>query len=117
MIVYSRYHGIGDALFVNTFACQKGRESGEKILIGTNHPSIFAHNPHTKVLPFKTERRLNLFLDINRYSGRQVEHVSLVYGDPAGRHIFDVLQERTGVKHRLMKPLIFLSNAERRTQL
>lgn len=117
MIVYSRYHGIGDALFVNTFAAQKGQESGQRIFVGTNHPSLFAHNPHVRILPFKTERRLNYYLDLNRWLGRKVDHVSLTYGNPGSKHIFDVLQEKTGVLSRPTRPAIFLSEAEKKTHL
>ena len=70
MKLYYRYAGIGDALFVNTFAYLKGEETGEKILIGTNHPSIFLHNPHVKILPFKSRKWIERYIRIFSFFGK-----------------------------------------------
>lgn len=117
MELYYRYAGIGDALFVNTFVYQKGLETGKKILVGTNHPSIFSHNPYAKVLPYKTRDGIKRYIKFWSFLGRKIEPLYLEYGNPGSQHIFDVLQTKTAVATRPVKPFFFLSEVERQTPI
>ena len=112
MKLYYRYAGIGDALFVNTFAYLKGEETGEKILIGTNHPSIFLHNPHVKILPFKSRKWLERYIRIFSFFGKKIEPLYLDYGNPGQKHIFDILTSKTGISAKPTKPSIFITAQE-----
>jgi ADP-heptose:LPS heptosyltransferase len=111
-----RFAGLGDALFVNTIAFHLARQESSRILVGTNHPAIFAGNDHVRILPahsrkwgFRLARllaRLRLVTIVH-----YLQYVNEGARQPQG-HVLAILARQVGLKKAPDRPRIFLSQDE-----
>ncbi len=110
------YHGIGDSLLFNTVLYHLGQERRQKYLVGSNHPQIYAGNPHVRHLPFTSQkivyraaRVMRWIHVIDRFTHMDYYHAGRI----PQKHIMHLLAERVGLTTPPEKPLIFLSDLER----
>jgi len=103
----ARFAGIGDALFINSIAAQKGKETRQIIWIATNHKEIFKNNKYVRILPFRKKKYLNWFLAIMRRFDIKVEYYYLHYYPLEHHHILTKLSEITLLKQAVKLPVFF----------
>jgi ADP-heptose:LPS heptosyltransferase len=117
-----RFAGLGDDLFVNTIAYHYWLEAGKKVYVAGSHRVLFRGNPGAWIIPTSSQKiahQLGRFLmalgvvESMTYMGYQ--NVAKEEGmKPMEAHILEVLSEKVGLKTAPKKPLIFLSEAEKR---
>lgn len=114
MYLLHRYAGLGDALFVNTIAYYLGREIGRIVLIGTNHHQLFKGNPWARLLPIRTKKWGFRLARLLKALGIVSRDFYMDYGERLDEHILAVLARKVGLQVVPTKPVLFLSDNERR---
>lgn len=107
MIIFARFAGIGDALFVNTIATYKSIETGRKIWIGTNHKAIFQNNKNVVVIPVRNKNQLKIFLKIIKLLNISYDYTYLDYYPLDGEHILSKLSKKTNLSVAPTCPIFF----------
>jgi ADP-heptose:LPS heptosyltransferase len=92
-----------------------GRETGQKFVVGSPHPEIYAGNAYVKHLPFSNQAIVYRLARIMRWARIVDGYTHMDYyhaGRIPQRHILHLLAERVGLKEMPEKPLIFLTKNE-----
>lgn len=115
IVIMSRYEGYGDAIFVNTIAWHYGEIYQHKVIIGTNHPSIFKHNKWVKIFPIKSEKAIFRFARMMRILGFKVSHYNMTYQKELKEtpKIMNALAKKCGLDININQPKIFLTEKEK----
>ncbi len=116
IVIMSRYEGYGDAIFVNTVAWHYGELHQKKVIIGTNHPAIYKHNPWVKIFPLKTEKAIFRFARVLRILGFKVIHYNMTYQKELQEtpKIMNALAKKCGLDIDIVQPKIFLTEKEKK---
>lgn len=114
--LYLYFHGIGDALLFNTILYYLGQQTGEKFLVGSLYPEIYQGNPYVTHLPCKSHDMTVLWR--KALSGLNLitkyEYINYVADGPPKKHIIKLLCEIVGLNIVPKRPLIFLTDEEKR---
>lgn len=118
MILLERYAGLGDGLFLNTLAFHLGERTRQRVLVGTNHPSIVRGNPWAVTLPCRTRLWGELWGVVLRRLHLIDKRIYLTYFNgpkhQPDAHILTVLSRAIGLEPAPVRPLLFLTATEKR---
>lgn len=113
--LYLYFHGIGDALLLNTVLFHLGQQNGEKYLIGSLYPEIYRGNPYVTHLPCKSHDMTVLWRKI--LNGLKLitnyQYINYIADGPPKKHIIKLLSKIVGLDYIPKRPLIFLTDKEK----
>lgn len=109
------YRGLGDALMLNAVLFELGKETGQKVYLGTNVPAIYQGNPHLVMLPFtgsKYQHQIAVLLRTFKVVD-EIRYVDYFHsGQQPSKHILEILADEVSLETAPKTPALFLNPKE-----